>query len=269
LKDVADHHYHGFPQAGIRVVPLQNPAYRKMLKLTDDDTGARVDTLLPIASTEKVIQPDDVLLSIGDYPVASDGTILYQGNRLSSALAFQFAQEGDSVPLKIWRDGKAMDVSLPLHVYRGDHALGYQYDGLPRYYVHAGLVFTPLSVDYLRTLGQDAGDSASSELIYELRYHPYENPATARPEPIVLASVLADAVNANVGARGHALVDQINGIRINKLEDVIRAFETSTNVQDEITFEPNQSLECLDREEAAKANDKILKTYGLPKDRRL
>jgi lipopolysaccharide biosynthesis glycosyltransferase len=48
----------------------------------------------------------------------------------------------------------------------------------------------------------------------------------ARQEPIVLASVLSHAVNANFGVRAHALVDRINGVKIEKLEDVVKAFET-------------------------------------------
>src|SRR5208337_4462310 len=89
LKDIADGHYDGFPQAGLRLEPLQSPAYRTFLGLPDNDLGERVDSILPIPSTEKVLKPDDVLLRIGTFPVASDGTILYEGNRVSSALAFQ------------------------------------------------------------------------------------------------------------------------------------------------------------------------------------
>jgi len=65
LKDIEDGRYGGFPMAGVRLVPLQNPAYRSFLKLPDNDQGARVDSLLPIPTTEKLIQPDDVLLRVG------------------------------------------------------------------------------------------------------------------------------------------------------------------------------------------------------------
>ena len=269
LKDIANGRYEGFPQAGARVVPLQNPAYRKLLRLEDNNLGARVDSLLPIPSTEKVLQPEDVLLKIGNYDVASDGTILYQGNRLSAGLAFQFAQAGDSVPLKLWRGCKLVDVSLPVYIYDGDRAGGYQYTSLPRYYVYGGLVFTPLSLDYLRTLGRGAPEPNNAELYYELYYRKFESPKTARPEPIVLVSVLADAINANVTARGRLLVDKINGVRIEKLEDAIRAFETSTNEYDLVEFMPHHNSECLQRSEVTKANASILKTYGLSSDRRL
>ena len=162
-----------------------------------------------------------------------------------------------------------MNISLPVYVYEGDRATGNQYGSLPRYFVYGGLVFTPLSLDYLRTLGRNWADPANAELNYELYYRRYETPAIARSEPIVLASILADPINANFTTRNRVLVDKINGIRIEKLEDVVRALGSSTNAQDMIEFLPNHGFECLDRSEVAKANTKILQTYGIPKDRRL
>lgn len=269
LKDIADKHYDGFPHAGVRVMPLQNPAYREFLHLPDNNQGARIDGILPIPGAEKAFKIDDVLLKIDGFPVADDGTILYQGNRLSAALAFQLAQNGESVPVRIWRDGKSMDLSVEVSVYLGDRAAGYQYDTLPRYFVYGGLVFTPLSLDYLRTLGRTPAEDMVGDLYHELYYHRFENPDTARPEPIVLASVLPDAVNANVAIRSRALVDQINGMKINRLEDVARAFENSTNAFDLVQFTSHKSFECLPRAEVAKANARILTTYGIPQDRRL
>src|SRR5437867_1548158 len=80
LKDIEDGGYGGFPMAGVRLVPLQNPAYRRYLKLPDNDVGARVDSLLPIPTTQQLIRPDDVILRVGKFDVGSDGTVLYEGN---------------------------------------------------------------------------------------------------------------------------------------------------------------------------------------------
>jgi hypothetical protein len=85
----------------------------------------------------------------------------------------------------------------------------------------------------------------------------------------VLSSVLADEINANFRVRGRALVDKINGIRIERMEDVIRAFESPSNGQHVIEFLPKNTFECLERAEADKANAGILKTYGIQRDRRL
>lgn len=58
-------------------------------------------------------------------------------------------------------------------------------------------------------------------------------------------------------------------MRIEKLEDLIRAFESATNAFHVVEFRPGHGLDCLDREQAEKANPKILETYGIPQDRRL
>ncbi len=269
LKDTEDGRYHGVPLAGINVVSLQNPAYRAKLKLPDDNLGARVDRIRPKSSATEVLQPDDVLLRIGEFPVASDATILYQGNRVFCALAFQLGQSGAEVPVKIWRDGKAMDLKVRVEAETEDRAEGNQYDVRPRYYVFGGLVFTPLSRDYLRDAGRDHSEGDAADLAYELFYRPREEPETARKEPIVLSTVLGDAVNANFAARGHMFVDQVNGLRIEKLEDVIRAFETSTNAFDTIVFGKRGVFETLEHAAAVRANPSILENYGVPSDRRL
>ncbi len=269
LQDISDGTYHGFPQAGFVLAPLQNPAYRRFLKLPDDDLGARIDHLYPFGPAKEVMRPDDVVLQIGSYNVGSDGTILYEGNRVNAGVAISEAQHDQPVALKIWRDGQPLELSLPVRVLQADRAEANQHDAPPRYLVYGGLVFTPLSRDYLRAVGQNYGEPAYAKLLYELYYHRMEEPATARTEPIVLATVLPHNVNASMEARGRTLVDRINGRRIDRLEDVARAFETCNQAQDLIEFAPDHHLEALERSEVARAQAEILKTYGVASDRRL
>lgn len=269
LEDVADGKYNGFPQAGINLVPLQNPAYRTFLGLGDEAVGARVDGLRAGSSAEKLLLHDDVLMEVDGLPVGSDGTVLYRENRVSASTAFQAPQDGETVKLKVWRDRQLMEIDLPVAVFEGDRLAGNQYDTPPRYLLHGGLVFTPLSADYLRTLGRERADSSAADLYYELYYRRGEQPDKVRPEPVVLATTLAHPVNANLRIRSRVLVDKINGIRIERLEDVERAFEQNTTGQHVIEFAGMGSLECLDREAAATATPQILDTYGIPSDRRL
>lgn len=269
LKDIEDEKYDGFPQAGIRVVALQNPAFRRKLKLPDNDLGARIDHIFDIPSSRELLKVDDVILKVGPYEVGSDGTVLYQSNRVFLGVAFSEIQNGESIPMKLWRDGKELDISLPLYTYTKDRVEGNQYT-LPRYYVYGGLVFVPLSRDYIRTIGAGWGEPQNADIMYELFYRRHESADTARSEPIVLASVLSHSINANFSVRGRALIDKINGVKIEKLEDVIKAFETETGKAEHlIQFHPDTSFEGLDRAEAAAANDDIMKLYGIAKDRRL
>ena len=105
-------------------------------------------------------------------------------------------------------------------------------------------------------------------MIYELSYRRNEAPETVREEPVVLAATLAHPVNADLRAASRALVDQINGVKIGKLEDAIRAFEENDKPQHIIRF-ASKTIECLDTAKANEARETILKTYGIPNDRRL
>lgn len=269
LEDIEDGRYDGFPMAGISVATLENPAYRRRLKLEEPGVGARVDHLLAIDSTRELLRKEDVLLEVQGYKVGSDGTIVYEGNRLSVAHAFQLAQHGSKVPISVWRDGKRLDIELPVQVYEKDRAAGNQYDMLPRYYIYGGLVFTPLSLDYMKSLGRGFDASDTAAMIYELTYRPREAPETTRREPVVLADVLAGPSNANVQNGGGVMVDSINGIRIESLEDVIRALEGTQVDQHILKFLPDGSLEGLDRKQAEAGQAALLATYGITQDRRL
>ena len=268
LRDIEDGRYDGFPQAGIRLANTQNPAYRQFLRLPDNDMGGKIDRVMPGSSAAGLLQEEDVLLQAGSYPVGSDCTLVFQGNRAHVSTAFAEAQNGEKFPLKILRDGKPLDVSVPLQVSREDLAEGNQFD-VPKYYVFGGLVFTPLSRDYLKTFGANWADSAGSELIYQLFYQRQELPSEWRCEPVVVAATLAHPVNANLAMRSRALVDKVNGIRIEKMEDLVRAFESNTNTHDAIEFVGHRHLECLDHNQAIQASPEILKTYSIAQDRRL
>jgi hypothetical protein len=264
LDDIKDGTYDGVPEAGLRLAPLQNPAFRRMLKLPGDSKqGVRIDQILDIPSTLALIKPDDVIMQVGDFPVDDDGTITYYGNTVGVSAAVDLAQNGDTIPMKIWRDGQMVDVKLPVKVYDDDDAEGNQYDVLPHYYIFGGLVFTTLSLDYLKTFGQDWSDSAGRELIYELVYRHLEDPKDWRPEPVVLASILDHPVNADFTTRGQAMVDKINGIRIERLSDVPKAFAATKGPNAIIDFLPDHHFEVINKDDAEKANPSILTTYSV------
>jgi S1-C subfamily serine protease len=270
LDDIKDGTYDGVPEAGLRLSQLQNPAFRKMLKIPEDSKrGVRVDQILDLPDTQALVKTNDVIMQIGDYPVDEDGTITLDGNTVGVSAAVDMAQSGDTIPLKIWRDGEMIDVKLPVKAYTQDNGQGNQYDVQPPYYIYGGLVFTTLSLDYLKTFGQDWSDSAGRELIYELIYRHLEDPKHWRPQPVVLASILDNPVNANFSTRSQAMIDKINGIRIEKLSDVPKAFAATAGQDAIIEFLPDHHFEVIRKDDAEKANPDILNTYSVPAQSRL
>lgn len=268
LEDVKDGTYHGFPQAGVRLSSTFNPALREYLEMPDGERGVLIDSIVSDTTGEH-LKLQDVVLQVGEYPVASDGTIVYRGNIVNMAMAIGEYQHGEKVPTTVWRDGRETTLEVPVYVQDDDRAAGNQYSP-PKYYIYAGLVFTPLSRDYLSTLGRSWMDSVSQDIIYELFYKREAEPDKKRPEPVMLADVLTHPVNANFEIKGRVMVDSINGIRIERMEDVVRAFESEPERETHlIEFSPLGHLEGLDRAEADAANDEILTQFGIPSDRRL
>ena len=70
-----------------------------------------------------------------------------------------------------------MDVSLPVNPTMMTTLLGYQYDTMPHYFLYGGLVFTPVSFDYLRAVGGNTSDPAQRQMV------PKEPRPSARPRP--------------------------------------------------------------------------------------
>lgn len=306
LLDIGDGRYHGFPDAGIKVASLENPAYRRSLglaspsasALSGEGLGVRVDEILPGTPAEGVLEPDDVILRVGSYEVGQDGTILYGGNRVQMGVAFDSMQQGEKIGLRIVRDRRIREVKVPMAVYREDLAQGNQYDTPPRYYVRGGLVFAPLSLDLLKAKAE-GGDKAGKEFTYELFYARAENPKEAREEPVALIAVLPHAVNANFTVDTPALLDRIGSRRIERLEDVVEALEGGGKGKGAgagagsgsrsgsgnrkgapeakgaegglqvLQFLPKGHIETLDLKAVEAAQEEILKTYGVPHDRRL
>ena len=265
LEDIGDGTYNGFPKAGIRITPLQNPAQRRRLGLGEEDGGARISAISR-EDTREHLRRNDVLLQIGDWPVDRDGSTLFEGNQLSSGMIFSLAQEGDKVPVRIMREREELLIDLPVRVDRQRASEGNQYHP-PRYFIYAGLVFTPLSRDYI---GDSSGRSSSSMLIYELHQKRLSAPEEARPEPVMLATVLSHPANANMRIQRNALVDRINEVPIQRLEDVVRAVEEEGDGKwITVDFAEGIGSETLDRKEARDAHPSILRTYGILRDRNL
>ena len=270
LTDIEDGHYDGFPDGGFTVSSLANPAFRRYLQLDEKvprGIGVRVDALLPSSTPPVVV--DDVLVEVAGKNVANDGTVLHEGNRVFVGALFDQVQAGDSIEVKVLRNGQETPLDIPLSVYTRDAAQGRQYDRLPPYFIHAGLVFTPLSADYLSTFGDDLGATKHPDFFYELSLRQHEDPQGSRPEPVVLIRVLPHEVNADLQLRGPAIVDRVNGVRIDRLVDVVTAFEQGDGRFDIIEFLPEASFQALEREPARAASAEILARYRIPADRRL
>jgi hypothetical protein len=219
LKDIQDGHYDKYVDLGITYAKLQNPAQRHFLGLKDDDRGALVETVIAAGPSAKALQSGDVLLEIDDHPIASDGSVELEGERVEMPEVVERKFKGDVVKLDIWRDKKPLSVNVELGSVWPYLYLGHAYDVRPRYVVYAGLLFQPLSLDLI-----DAYQPTDLRIRHYFDYFVTEQLYLEHPEVIVLTNILPDPINTYLAPYRASIVDEVNGQKIRTLDDLAQAF---------------------------------------------
>jgi len=263
LQDVASPPYGGFPDLGITVQTLESVAHRRSLGLPRSRRGVLVTHVHYEGSCWGVLQPGDVLLAVADEPIASDGLVPFgRGSRIEFAHAASTRHVGETIPLKVWRDGRRLVRRVTLRLEQ-PLVPGRAPGGRPTWLLYAGLLFVPLTRAWLETWGESWRANAPAGLValYDLGIR------TSRSlEVVVLQKVLADAANRGYHDLESLRIRKVQGRRVRCLRDLVRIVDT--------TEEPFVVFEASDRRrivvERAVAEERarhIRKRYGVPRGR--
>jgi len=257
LKDVEDGHYDRYVDLGITPIKLQNPAQRRFLGLKDDDRGILVGTVIAAGPAANNLKAGDVLLSIDDLPIASDGTVELEGTRVDMPEVVERKFKGDKVKLELLRDKKPMTVTIELGSVWPYLYLAHGYDVKPRYIVYGGLVFQPLTLDLI-----EAFQPTDIRLRHYFDYFVIEQIYLEHPEVIVLTNVLPDPTNTYLAPYRASIVDEVNGKKIRKLDDLAAAFAEKTDRFVVRMIGDGPPL-VLDPKEVESARDRIKTRYNV------
>lgn len=263
LKDVSDGHYDRYVDLGVSPIKLQNPAQRRFLGLQDDDRGVLVSSVIAAGSAAKVLKPGDVLLSIDDHPIASDGFVDLEGERVEMPEVVERKFKGDTVKLDLLRDKQSMTVNVELEPLWPYLFQGHQYDILPRYVVYGGLLFQPLSLDMMQ-----AYQPQDLRLRHFFDYFLTEQIYLEHPEVIVLTNILPDPINTYLSPYRGGIVDQINDQKIRTLDDLAKALAQPADRFVVRMIGDGPPL-VLDPREVDAARARIAKRYNVVKEQNL
>ena len=264
LRDIESGVPDGFPDLGIVMQVLESKAHRRSLGLSPTShSGVLITGVAHGSSAWGVLEIGDVLLMLDGKQVAADGSIRFRkGERIDFSHQVSRRHVGETMRVKVWRDGSQQRFEMPLKPPRFLVPED-RYDVKPTYYLYGGLLFVPLSRDFLTTWGAEWWQEAPSELvsIYESEIR-----SPARSEIVVLQKVLADPVNQGYHGFEALAIDRVEGRRIRHLRELIRIVESATGQF--IHFRSRDgSIIVLERDLVEKRNDGILKRYGVPFDR--
>jgi hypothetical protein len=138
-----------------------------------------------------------------------------------------------------------------------------EYDVVPTYYILGGLVFEPLTVNYLKRWGKEWHVKAPTNL---LNYHLYGEPKDDRRQIVVLIRVLADEINTGYHELENRVVSRVNGRRIANMRDLVDAIEGQQRRYHTIIDETGYKI-VLDKSRVFADGHEILKKYNIHSDR--
>ena len=267
LADVADGHYDGLPNLGIRTGNMENPDAKRKYGLSEGQTGIVVLHISLGSPAEGILRRGDIILEVDGYPVADDRTIEFRSDeRTTYSYLAELRQVGESIPLKIFRAGEELDVELTFTRAVEDQLLvpKEQYEKRPSYYIFGGAVFCPLTKNYLGAWGDRWYLSAPKTLIY---YYSNRDKEAKEEEVVILVRVLADDVNRGYHGYSHWAVDYVNGRKVKNLKEMIQQIEGAAD-PDYIVFSDRRGSEMImNKKNAMDAMPAILERYRIPADR--
>lgn len=218
LKDIEDGHYDRYMDLSISTFPLLNPAQRKALGLSEEAVGVLVGSVLTSGPCDGVLKPGDVILGIDGHTVQSDGFVELDGERVEMPEVVERKFKGDSVQFRILRDKAPLDVTAKFDRAWPFQVQSNQYDVHPRYVLFGGLLFQPLSRDFMQ-----ANQIENLRVRFIYNYYVTDEFYKAHPDVVVLSGILPDPVNTYLNAFRGGIVDTVNGAKIKTLNEMAAA----------------------------------------------
>ncbi len=265
LEDIENGQYDGFPSLGVRTQNIENEGLKRKYKMSETDTGVLVTRIVSGSPAEGVIHEKDVILTVEGKPVSGNSTIEFRPKeRTHYSYLIQNKQIGEKIKLGILRNGQKKIININLDTPIQDIQLvRIQNDTLPSYYIYGGLVFSTLTINYLKDWGSQWFRKAPAELISVAK----SNTKTMKDEEVVLLiRVLASNVNLGYHENENLIIKKVNGIDISNLKQLVSIVENSK--EDFNTFEDSYGKELvIDRAQAGTTNPALLKTYRINSDR--
>lgn len=249
--------------------PTENPETHRFLGLPGEPRGVVVIEVPKKSGGTPALQPRDVILEIEGFAIDIQGDYLDPdyGHLMLENLATRDKRAGDSVRLRIWRDEaeRTVDYVLPRAEDAARLVPEAPYDQEPGYVMMGGLIFQPLTRNYLRTWGQDWGQRAP----FRLAYFRNEEPSPERPQIVILSLVLPDIYNLGYQDVRNLVLERVNGRRVSSLTELTEALEEARDGFHLLDFMKGDSLQriVLDAEQLDAATRRVQEVYGIERDR--
>jgi len=248
--------------------PAENPLNLDYLKLPGPARGVIVKETGLKPGVVSLVHPRDVILQIDGFDIDAEGNYRDpQYKKLSlENLSSRGKWAGMDCKLKIWRDGKELDLvyKLPKAEYTDELIPEELFDQDPEYVLAGGFVFVPLSEPYLRSWGPTWRQHSP----FRLYYYNMDKVTPERPQRVVLSQVLQHPANIGYESLRYTVIDEINGMKIRRISDIVTALKSPVGGFNVFKFESGEPVQevVLDASEMDHATQQIMAHYHIPTD---
>lgn len=266
--------YSGFVSGGVFFRTLSDPVYREYLKLDANGPGVLVTRVLPGTSAYGIIRKGDIILSVDNISVDSMGN--YDDPRLGrQPMDLIFSMDGErlrnprqKLMVQIIRDGKTMEVALPLQSYKGlAERIPWLLSGNPDFVVEGGFVFVELSVPYLQQVYGDDWKTNSAEYAHLYRRYKYYNiPDDDRY--VIVSQILPYDTNRGLESMMRSRVVAVGNEKVKNLKSFYALIQQNREQGQKIldlSLSDGRTI-YIDLENSDVTNKRIRERYGVPAD---
>ena len=257
LEDIKDGKYDGSPLLGLEWLELESPSHRRMLGIEDKTGGILIKKVFKNSPFEGVLQKNDVLMKLDNYPVEYDGTIEFRKNEKTDfSYVNQQKKYGDNLSYEIIRDKKTKtgQVKLEKKDIKYTVVTEVTIETPPSYMVYGGLLFEPLTSNYMAGVIEKLGSVYDREELYK----DYK-------ELVVLVRVLPFDVNLGYTDAVNQIIVKVNGEKYKDFKDFAQKVK---NVKSGfIIFENDNGDEIvLDVKEVEEQREALMQNYNISSD---
>lgn len=257
LEDIKDGKYDGPPLLGVEWLELESPSHRRMLGIEDKTGGILIKKVFKNSPFEGVLQKNDVLMKLDNYPIEYDGTIEFRKNEKTDfSYVNQQKKYGDNLSYEIIRDKKTKtgQVKLEKKDIKYTVVTEVTIETPPSYMVYGGLLFEPLTSNYMAGVVEKLGSVYDKEELYK----DYK-------QLVVLVRVLPFDVNLGYTDAEHEIIVKVNGEKYKDFKDFAQKVK---NVKSGfIVFENDNGDEIvLDVKEVEEQREALMQNYNISSD---
>ncbi|CAL5228784.1 g11976 [Coccomyxa viridis] len=256
--------YTAFPALGVEWQKMESPFLRSALGMSAGQKGVYIRRVEPTSPASAELHEGDILMSFEGTDIANDGTVPFRsGERISFSYLISQKYTDEEAEVRVLQKGVERKLRVSL---RSPHRLiPVHIQGRPPpYFILGGLVFTQVTVPYLRSeYGKEYDFDAPVKLLDAMMH---EQAQASFQRVVVLGQVLAADINIGYEEIVNTRVKSVNGTPVKNLEGLVTAVEECKEHFLKFQLEYSQ-LVIMETEAARAATKDILTMHYIPHDR--